>query len=57
MTSDDDRRTRQVTVEIIRSATNRAHLASHADAQFGDMVKAVVDVRRLSPRSWKGDPA
>jgi len=35
----------QVTVEILRSATSRAHLASLA-AQFGDMVKAVVDVRR-----------
>ncbi len=36
----------QVTVEILRSATSRARLASLAEAQFGDMVKAVVDVRR-----------
>ena len=36
----------QVTVEILRSATSRARLASLAEAQFGDVVKAVVDVRR-----------
>ena len=36
----------QVTVEILRSATTRTHLAALAEAQFGDMVKAVVDVRR-----------
>lgn len=35
-----------VTVEILRSATSRARLASLAEAQFGDVVKAVVDVRR-----------
>ncbi len=35
-----------MTVEILRSATSRAHLASLAEAQFGDVVKAVVDVRR-----------
>jgi hypothetical protein len=35
-----------VTTEILRSATSRARLASLAEAQFGDMVKAVVDVRR-----------
>jgi len=35
-----------VTVEILRSATSRARLTSLAEAQFGDMVKAVVDVRR-----------
>lgn len=35
-----------MTVEILRSATSRARLASLAEAQFGDMVKAVVDVRR-----------
>jgi hypothetical protein len=35
-----------VTVEILRSATSRARLASLAKAQFGDVVKAVVDVRR-----------
>ena len=33
-------------VEILRSATSRARLATLAEAQFGDMVKAVVDVRR-----------
>ncbi|MDP3911893.1 MAG: DUF5674 family protein [Gemmatimonadales bacterium] len=33
-------------VEILRSATTRAHLAALAATQFGDMVKAVVDVRR-----------
>ena len=36
----------QVTVEILRGATSRARLASLAEAQFGDVVKAVVDVRR-----------
>jgi len=35
-----------VTVEILRGATSRARLAALAEAQFGDMVKAVVDVRR-----------
>lgn len=35
-----------VTLEILRGATTRARLASLAEAQFGDMVKAVVDVRR-----------
>ena len=35
-----------MTVDILRSATSRARLASLAEAQFGDMVKAVVDVRR-----------
>jgi hypothetical protein len=35
-----------VTVEILRGATSRARLASLAEAQFGDVVKAVVDVRR-----------
>ena len=35
-----------MTVEILRGATSRARLASLAEAQFGDVVKAVVDVRR-----------
>jgi len=35
-----------VTTEILRSATSRARLASLAEVQFGDVVKAVVDVRR-----------
>jgi len=35
-----------VTVEILRSATPRARLAFLAEAQFGDVVKAVVDVGR-----------
>ena len=35
-----------MTTEILRSATSRARLASLAEVQFGDMVKAVVDVRR-----------
>ena len=35
-----------MTVEILRSATTRARFAALAEAQFGDMVKAVVDVRR-----------
>jgi hypothetical protein len=40
------RAARQVTVEIVQSATSRARLASLAVEQFGDMVKAVVDVKR-----------
>jgi hypothetical protein len=35
-----------MTTEIIRRAIPRARLASLAAAQFGDMVKAVVDVDR-----------
>ena len=35
-----------MTTEILRSATSRARLASLAEMQFGDVVKAVVDVRR-----------
>ena len=35
-----------MTIEILRGATSRARLASIAETQFGDMVKAVVDVRR-----------
>lgn len=35
-----------MTVEIIRTPTTRARLAALAEAQFGDMVKAVVDVER-----------
>ena len=35
-----------MTIEILRSATSRARLTALAEAQFGDMVKAVVDVRR-----------
>src|ERR687891_1819041 len=35
-----------MTIEILRRATSRARLASIAEAQFGDMVKAVVDVER-----------
>jgi hypothetical protein len=35
-----------MTIEIIRRPITRAHLASLAEAQFGDMVKAVVDVER-----------
>ena len=42
----ENRRTDQITVEILRSATSRARLASLAETQFGDVVKAVVDVRR-----------
>jgi hypothetical protein len=37
---------RQVTVEILRVPVSRARIASLAEAQFGDMVKAVVDVER-----------
>jgi hypothetical protein len=33
-------------VRIVRSALARAELATLAEAQFGDMVKAVVDVAR-----------
>ncbi|PYP41261.1 MAG: hypothetical protein DMD48_00745, partial [Gemmatimonadetes bacterium] len=33
-------------MEIIRRPIPRAHLASLAEAQFGDMVKGVVDVER-----------
>jgi outer membrane receptor for monomeric catechols len=32
--------------ELVRSAITLAHLATIAEAQFGDMVKAVVDVKR-----------
>ena len=35
-----------MTTEILRRATSRARLSSLAEAQFGDMVKAVVDVER-----------
>lgn len=35
-----------MTIEIIRAPITRAHLSSLAEAQFGDMVKAVVDVER-----------
>ncbi len=35
-----------MTIEIIRAPINRAYLSSLAEAQFGDMVKAVVDVQR-----------
>ena len=35
-----------MTIEIIRRPISRARLSSLADAQFGDMVKAVVDVER-----------
>lgn len=35
-----------MTIEIIRRPIIRAHLSSLAEAQFGDMVKAVVDVER-----------
>jgi len=35
-----------MTIEIIRRPMSRARLASLAEAQFGDMVKAVVDVER-----------
>jgi hypothetical protein len=37
---------RRMTIRIVRGVTARANLASIAEAQFGDMVKAVVDVRR-----------
>lgn len=33
-------------IEILRQATSRARLSALAEAQFGDMVKAVVDVER-----------
>ena len=35
-----------MTIEIIRRPIGRARLSSLAEAQFGDMVKAVVDVER-----------
>ncbi len=35
-----------MSVRVVRSAMTRAELTSVAEAQFGDMVKAVVDVRR-----------
>jgi len=35
-----------MTIEILRGATSRARIATIAEAQFGDMVKAVVDVER-----------
>ena len=35
-----------MTVEVLHGPTSRVHLTSLAEAQFGDMVKAVVDVRR-----------
>jgi hypothetical protein len=35
-----------MTIEIIRRTIPRARLASLAAAQFGDMIKAVVDVER-----------
>ncbi|MBI3982328.1 MAG: hypothetical protein HY337_05410 [Gemmatimonadetes bacterium] len=35
-----------MTVRILSSPTTRRALASIAESQFGDMVKAVVDVRR-----------
>jgi hypothetical protein len=35
-----------MTIEIIRQPTTRARLATLAEAQFGDMIKAVVDVER-----------
>jgi hypothetical protein len=33
-------------IEILRRATSRARLSTLAETQFGDMVKAVVDVER-----------
>lgn len=33
-------------IEIVRRAVSRTRLAQVAEAQFGDMVKAVVDVER-----------
>jgi hypothetical protein len=33
-------------IEIIRRPTRRAYLAAVAETQFGDLVKAVVDVER-----------
>ena len=35
-----------MTIEIVRTPIARAHVSSLAEAQFGDMVKAVVDVER-----------
>lgn len=35
-----------MTIEILRQAVSRARLSTLARAQFGDMVKAVVDVDR-----------
>jgi hypothetical protein len=35
-----------MTIEIVRRPIDRARLAALAQAQFGDMVKAVVDVER-----------
>lgn len=35
-----------MTIEIIGQPTTRARLATLAEAQFGDMIKAVVDVER-----------
>jgi hypothetical protein len=35
-----------MTIEIIRRSIPRAHLSRLAEAQFGDMVKAVVDIER-----------
>jgi hypothetical protein len=35
-----------MTIEIIRSAIPRGRLTTLAESQFGDMVKAVVDVER-----------
>lgn len=35
-----------MTIEFLRRPTTRAHLSSVAELQFGDMVKAVVDVDR-----------
>lgn len=35
-----------MTVEILRRAIERARLVELAEAQFGDLVKAVVDVQR-----------
>ena len=35
-----------MTIEILRQATSRARLSTLAESQFGDMVKAVVDVDR-----------
>jgi hypothetical protein len=35
-----------MTIEILRRPTSRARLSTLAEKQFGDMVKAVVDVER-----------
>lgn len=35
-----------MTIDIVRRPTSRARLSSIAEGQFGDMVKAVVDVQR-----------